>query len=205
VQFSVRASDFLTPLLKADWRRDHSRLFFFAPSAGPHYHFGTIIFLAQRGAPMPGTIDARLAELNITLPAATAPVANYVPVTRSGNLLYVSGQVSIADGAPVVGKLGDNMDVEGGAAAARLCGLAIIAQVQKALDGDLDRVAQIVKLTGFVNSTGDFTDQPKVINGASDLMVDVFGDKGRHARAAVSAAALPLGVAVEIEAIVEVV
>ncbi|MGB1157061.1 MAG: RidA family protein [Alphaproteobacteria bacterium] len=153
---------------------------------------------------MPGTIDARLAELNITLPAATAPVANYVPVTRSGNLLYVSGQVSIADGAPVVGKLGDNMDVEGGAAAARLCGLAIIAQVQKALDGDLDRVAQIVKLTGFVNSTGDFTDQPKVINGASDLMVDVFGDKGRHARAAVSAAALPLGVAVEIEAIVEV-
>lgn len=153
---------------------------------------------------MTGIIDARLNELNITLPAATAPVANYVPVTRSGNLLFVSGQVSLADGKPVVGKLGDNVSVEDGAAAARLCGLAIIAQVQKALDGDLDRVVQVVKLTGFVNSTGDFTDQPKVINGASDLMVDVFGDKGRHARAAVSAAALPLGVAVEIEAIVEV-
>ena len=153
---------------------------------------------------MSGTISARLADLKITLPDATAPVANYVPVTRTGNLLFVSGQVSLDGGKPVVGKLGENMDVEAGAAAARLCGLAIIAQVQKALDGDLDRVARIVKLTGFVNSTGDFTDQPKVINGASDLMVDVFGDKGRHSRAAVSAAALPLGVAVEIEAIVEV-
>ena len=154
---------------------------------------------------MSGSIDKRLGELGIALPAATAPVANYVPVTRSGNLLFVSGQVSIADGKPVVGKLGENTSVDEGAAAARLCGLAIIAQVQKALDGDLDRVAQIVKLTGFVNSTGDFTDQPKVINGASDLMVDVFGDKGRHSRAAVSAAALPLGVAVEIEAIVEII
>ena len=152
---------------------------------------------------MPGTIDSRLNELNITLPPATAPVANYVPVTRSGNLLFVSGQIALADGKPVVGKLGDDMGVDEGAAAARLCGLAIIAQVQKALDGDLDRVVQVVKLTGFVNSTGDYTDQPKIINGASDLMVDVFGDKGRHARAAVSAAALPLGVAVEIEAIVE--
>ena len=153
---------------------------------------------------MPGTIDARLNELNITLPPATAPVANYVPVTRSGNLLFVSGQVCFKDGAPIVGKLGENMDVAEGAAAAEKCGLAIIAQVQKALEGDLDRVVQIVKLTGFVNSTGDFTDQPQVINGASDLMVNVFGDKGRHSRAAVSAAALPLGVAVEVEAIVEV-
>lgn len=153
---------------------------------------------------MTGTIDARLNELNITLPPATAPVANYVPVTRTGNLLFVSGQVSLADGAPIVGKLGENMDVAQGAVAAEKCALAIIAQVQKALDGDLDRVVQIVKLTGFVNSTGDFTEQPKVINGASDLMVEVFGDKGRHSRAAVSAAALPLGVAVEIEAIVEV-
>ena len=153
---------------------------------------------------MSGTINARLKDLSITLPPATAPVANYVPVVRSGNLLFVSGQICIADGKPVVGKLGNGVSVEDGAAAARLCGLAIIAQVQKALDGDLDRVQQIVKLTGFVNSTGDFADQPKVINGASDLMVEVFGDKGRHARAAVSAAALPLGVAVEIEAIVEV-
>ena len=153
---------------------------------------------------MSGTINARLKDLSITLPPATAPVANYVPVVRSGNLLFVSGKICLADGEPVVGKLGNDVSVEDGAAAARLCGLAIIAQVQKALDGDLDRVKQIVKLTGFVNSTGDFADQPKVINGASDLMVEVFGDKGRHARAAVSAAALPLGVAVEIEAIVEV-
>jgi len=153
---------------------------------------------------MSGTINARLKDLSITLPPATAPVANYVPVVRSGNLLFVSGQICLADGKPVVGKLGNDVSVEDGAAAARLCGLAIIAQVQKALDGDFDRVQQIVKLTGFVNSTGDFADQPKVINGASDLMVEVFGDKGRHARAAVSAAALPLGVAVEIEAIVEV-
>ena len=153
---------------------------------------------------MSGTINARLKDLSITLPPATAPVANYVPVVRSGNLLFVSGQICLADGKPVVGKLGNDVSVEDGAAAARLCGLAIIAQVQKALDGDLDRVQQIVKLTGFVNSTGDFADQPKVINGASDFMVEVFGDKGRHARAAVSAASLPLGVAVEIEAIVEV-
>lgn len=153
---------------------------------------------------MSGTISARLAELNITLPEATAPVANYVPVVKTGNLLFVSGQVALDGGKPVVGKLGDTLDVDAGAASARLCGLAIIAQVQKALDGDLDRVVRIVKLTGFVNSTGDFTEQPRVINGASDLMVDVFGDKGRHARAAVSAPALPLGVAVEIEAVVEV-
>ena len=105
---------------------------------------------------MTGTIDARLNELNITLPPATAPVANYVPVTRSGNLLFVSGQVCLADGAPIVGKFGENMDVARGRCAAEKCGLAIIAQVQKALEGDLDRVVQIVKLTGFVNSTGDF-------------------------------------------------
>ena len=152
---------------------------------------------------MTGTIDARLAELGLVLPAAPAPAANYVPFVISGSMLYVSGQVSAGPDGLIKGRLGDGMDVEAGAAAARACALSLIAQAKAACGGDLDRIARVVKLVGFVNSTADFTDQPKVVNGASDLMVAVFGDAGRHARSAVSAASLPLGVAVEVEAIFE--
>ena len=153
---------------------------------------------------MTGRIDTRLAELAITLPQAAAPVANYVAYVQSGNLLHVSGQISNGPDGLVKGRLGDTMTAEDGAKAARLCALSLIAQAKAALGGDLDRVTRVVKLVGFVASTPDFTDQPKVINGASDLMVEVFGDAGRHARSAVSAAALPMGVAVEIEAVFEV-
>ncbi len=154
---------------------------------------------------MAGTIDARLAELGIAVPEASAPVANYVGFVQTGNLVFVSGQVTLKDGSPqYIGKLGDSISVEDGQAAARLCAINIIAQVKAACGGDLDRVQRVIKLGGFVNSTPDFTDQPKVINGASDLMVEVFGDKGRHARAAVSAGSLPLGVSVEVEAVVEI-
>ena len=149
------------------------------------------------------SIETRLTDLGITLPDAPAPAANYVPFAQTGNLVFVSGQISQNESGLIKGRLGDGMSVEDGADAARRCGLALIAQV-KAATGSLDRVRRVVKLTGFVNSTPDFTDQPEVINGCSDLMVEVFGDKGRHARAAVSAAALPRGVAVEIEAIFEV-
>lgn len=150
-------------------------------------------------------IDTRLTELGITLPAAPAPAANYVPFVRTGNMLWISGQISNGADGLIKGKLGADMDVAAGAAAARACGLSIIAQAKAACGGDLDKVARVVKLVGFVNSTADFVDQPKVINGASDLMVEVFGDAGRHARSAVSAVSLPLGVAVEIEAVIELV
>lgn len=154
---------------------------------------------------MAGEVDARLAELGIDVPEATAPVANYVGCVQTGNLVFISGQVPIKDGKfQYQGKLGESMSVEDAQAAARLCAINIVAQAKAACGGDLDRVKRVVKLTGFVNSTGDFTDQPKVVNGASDLMVEVFGDKGRHSRAAVSAASLPAGVAVEVEAVVEV-
>ncbi len=154
---------------------------------------------------MAGEVDARLAELGIDVPVAAAPVANYVGYMQAGNLVFISGQVPIKDGKfQFQGKLGESMSVEDAQAAARLCAINVIAQAKAACGGDLDRVTRVVKLTGFVNSTGDFTDQPKVINGASDLMVEVFGDKGRHSRAAVSAAALPAGVAVEVEAVVEI-
>jgi enamine deaminase RidA (YjgF/YER057c/UK114 family) len=150
------------------------------------------------------SIDQRLAELGITLPEAAAPVAAYVPVVQSGNLLFVSGQVSFAeDGSRITGRLGEDMDLEAGQAAARRCGLMVLAQVRQAV-GSLDRVSRVVKLGVFVNSAADFTDQPKVANGASELMQEVFGDAGRHARAAVGVPALPLGVAVEVDAIVEV-
>ena len=147
--------------------------------------------------------DARLIALNITLPDAPAPAANYVPYVRSGNLLYVSGQISAGPDGLIKGRLGDDLDVAAGAAAARRCGLALLAQASAAL-GSLDQIVRVVKLGGFVCSTNDFTDQPEVVNGCSDLMVEVFGDVGRHARAAVSVNALPRGVAVEIEAIFEV-
>jgi enamine deaminase RidA (YjgF/YER057c/UK114 family) len=154
---------------------------------------------------MAGQIEARLTELGIELPQAAAPAANYVPYVVSGNLVFVSGQVTVWNGEfRYQGKVGQDLSVEDGQAAARLCALNIIAQVRAACGGDLDRVQRIVRLGGFVNSTPEFTDQPKVINGASDLMAEVFGDKGKHARAAVSAAALPLGVAVEVEAVVEI-
>ena len=154
---------------------------------------------------MAGQIEARLTELGIELPQAAAPAANYVPYVVSGNLVFVSGQVTVWNGEfRYQGKVGQDLSVEDGQAAARLCALNIIAQVRAACGGDLDRVLRIVRLGGFVNSTPEFTDQPKVINGASDLMAEVFGDKGKHARAAVSAAALPLGVAVEVEAVVEI-
>ncbi|MFB9221772.1 RidA family protein [Paracoccus cavernae] len=149
------------------------------------------------------SIDSKLAELGITLPAAPAPAANYVPYVQTGNLLFVSGQISSGPGGLITGRLGADMAAEAGAEAARACGLALLAQARAAL-GSLDRITRVVKLNGFVNSTPEFTDQPEVINGCSDLMVEVFGDKGRHARAAVSAPALPRGVAVEIEAIFEV-
>lgn len=150
------------------------------------------------------SIEEKLTTLGIVLPDAPAPAANYVPFVRSGNLVFVSGQISADDGRLITGRLGDNLDVAAGAAAARQCGLALIAQIRAAV-GTLDHVKRVVKLTGFVNSTPDFTDQPEVVNGCSDLMVEVFGDAGRHARAAVSAPALPRGVAVEIEAVFEVV
>ena len=154
---------------------------------------------------MAGEIDARLAELGITVPEAAAPVANYVGFVRTGNLVFVSGQVTLKDGEfQHIGKLGGEISVEEGQAAARLCAINIIAQLKVACDGDLDRVRRIIKLGGFVNSTPDFTQQPQVINGASDLMVEVFGDKGKHARAAVSAGSLPLGVAVEVDAVAEI-
>ena len=149
------------------------------------------------------SIDNRLTELGITLPAAPAPAANYVPFTRSGNLVFVSGQISQDENGLIKGRLGDGMEVTQGAAAARRCGLALLAQV-KAATGSLDRVQRVVKLTGFVNSTPDFTDQPEVINGCSDLFGEVFGKAGQHARAAVSVPSLPRGVAVEIDAIFEV-
>lgn len=153
---------------------------------------------------MSGTIAARLKALGITLPQAPAPAANYVPWVRSGDMVYISGQISQGAEGLIKGRLGADMDVAAGAAAARACALSILAQAQAACGGDLDRLVRLVKITGFVNSTPAFTDQPKVVNGASDLLVEVLGDAGRHARSAVSAASLPLGVAVEIEAIVEI-
>ena len=154
---------------------------------------------------MAGAIDARLQELGIELPEAAAPAANYVPYVVSGNQVFVAGQITIHDGEiQYVGKLGRDYGVEEGQAAARLCALNIVAQVKAACGGDLDRVVRCVRLGGFVNSTADFTDQPEVVNGASNLMVEVFGDKGKHARAAVSAASLPRGVAVEVDAVFEI-
>ena len=153
---------------------------------------------------MSNKIEARLSELGLTLPDAPAPAANYVPHVRSGNLLFVSGQISQGPDGMIRGKLGAELDVAQGAAAARTCALALLAQARAACGGDLGRVVRVVKLLGFVNSTPDFSEQPEVINGASDLLVEVMGEAGRHARSAVSAGALPRGVAVEIEGIFEI-
>ena len=150
------------------------------------------------------SIDARLAELGLILPDAPTPAANYVPYVKVGNVLYVSGQMSQDENGLITGKVGADLDTEAGAAAAKRCALSLLAQVRAACDGDLNKLVRVVKLTGFVNSTPDFTDQPKVINGCSDTLVEILGDKGRHARSAVSAGALPLNVAVESEGIFEI-
>ena len=150
------------------------------------------------------TIEAKLAELGLALPEPAAPVAAYVPVAIVGGLAHVSGQVSMKDGALIKGRLGENMTPEEGIAAAQACGLMIVAQLKAALGGDLSRVEKIVKLGAFVSSTADFVDQPRIANGASELMVALFGEAGRHARSAVGVPVLPLGVAVEIDAIVAV-
>ena len=150
------------------------------------------------------SIEDKLAELGLTLPQPAAPVAAYVPVVISGGMAFVSGQVSMKDGQLIKGRLGENMTPEEGIAAAQACGLMIVAQLKAALGGDLSRVKKIVKLGAFVSSTADFVDQPKIANGASELMVALFGEAGRHARSAVGVPVLPLGVAVEIDAIVAV-
>lgn len=147
--------------------------------------------------------ESRLAALGITLPAPMAPVANYVPFVISGNMLFVSGQVSAGPDGLMQGRLGENLILEQGQAAARLCAINLIAQCKAAV-GDLSRIARVVKLGGFVNAQANFTDLPEVINGCSDLMVEVFGDKGRHARSAVASPVLPRGVAVEVDGVFEI-
>ncbi len=153
---------------------------------------------------MSNHFETKLKELGITLPDAPAPAANYVPFVQVGDIVYVSGQISADANGFIKGKLGDDMTTEEGAAAARACAINLLAQVKAACGGDLDRLVRVVKLTGFVNSTADYTDQPKVVNGASDLLAQALGDAGKHSRSAVSAASLPLGVAVEIEGIFQV-
>jgi len=149
-------------------------------------------------------IDTQLAELGIILPEPVAPVANYVPYVISGKQVFISGQVSIGANGLITGKLGADLSIEDGVEAAHACGVNLIAQLCAACGGDLDRVKRVVKLGGFVNCTPDFVDQPKVVNGTSDLMVAVFGDAGRHARAAVGAPSLPLGAAVEVDGVFEI-
>lgn len=147
------------------------------------------------------SIEARLEELGVVLPPAAAPVAAYVPAVEANGLLHISGQIALADGQLMTGRLGDSVNLDYGVRAARACGLNLLAQM-KAFLGSLDRVERIVKLGVFVNSAADFSDQAKVANGASELMVDVFGDAGRHARSAVGVPVLPLNSAVEIDAII---
>ena len=152
---------------------------------------------------MTDRIDRKLEELGLTLPQAAAPVASYVPTVLANGMLHISGQLPFKEGALVKGRVGDDVSLEDAQEAAKLCALMLVAQMKAAL-GTLGRVERIVKLGVFVNSTGDFTDQPKVANGASDLMVALFGDAGKHARSAVGVPVLPLGAAVEIDAIVQV-
>jgi enamine deaminase RidA (YjgF/YER057c/UK114 family) len=149
-------------------------------------------------------IKSRLAELDLTLPEPAGPAANYVPYVVSGAFVFISGQLSAGPSGLMTGKLGRDLDAVQGAAAARACGLHLLAQLNAALNGDLDRVRRVVKLAGFVNCTEDFAAQPQVVNGASDLMVAVFGDAGRHARAALGAPSLPLNAAVEIDGLFEI-
>jgi enamine deaminase RidA (YjgF/YER057c/UK114 family) len=149
-------------------------------------------------------IEEKLTELGITLPEPAAPVASYVPTVEAGGMLYVSGQLPFVDGKVITGKVGDARGLADGQLAARACGIMLIAQIKKALGGDLDRVERIVKLGVFVASTSEFTDQPEVANGASDLMEAVFGDAGKHARAAVSVPVLPRDATVEIDCVVKI-
>jgi len=151
------------------------------------------------------TFENKIKELNINLPKAADPVGSYVAAKISGKLLYISGQISMDENGKLIkGKLGKDLDTEAGYNAAKRCALSIIAQVKKACGDDLSKIKSCIKLTGFVNSTDDFIDQPKVINGASDLIASVFGDAGMHTRAAVSTNSLPLGVSVEVDAIFEI-
>ena len=153
---------------------------------------------------MAGQIEARLKELGIELPEAASPAANYIPFVVTGKLVFISGQITLLNGKIIhQGRIGDGLTVDDGYQAARLCGLNLLAQLKVAAGGDLDNVSRAVKLGGFVNSVPTFTDQPEVINGASDLMVEVFGDSGKHARFAVSAGALPRNVSVEIDGVFE--
>ena len=148
--------------------------------------------------------EENLKKLKIILPEAKPPVGNYVATKISGNMLFISGQISIDENGKLIkGKIGKDLDVDSGIEAAKRCALSIVAQVKKACNGDLSKIKSCVKLTGFVNSTDDFVDQPKVINGASDLIVSIFGNSGMHTRAAVSTNSLPLGVSVEVDAIFE--
>ena len=154
---------------------------------------------------MTGKIDARLKELGLDIPTPAAPAANYVPFVTSGRQVFLAGQITLWNGElKHVGKLGAGLDIKEGQAAARICALNLIAQAKAACGGELDRLVRWVKINGFVNSAADFTDQAKVMNGASDLLVEVFGERGRHARAAVGVASLPFGVAVEIDGIFEI-
>ncbi|HEU4961161.1 MAG TPA: RidA family protein [Sphingomonas sp.] len=152
---------------------------------------------------MTDRVERKLAELGLTLPEPAAPVAAYVPAVEAGGLLHISGQLPFDSGVLMTGRIGDDRDLDYGQRAARACGLMLVAQIKAALGG-LHRVGRIVKLGVFVNSAADFVDQPKVANGASELMVALFGDAGRHARSAVAVPVLPLGAAVEIDAIVEI-
>lgn len=150
------------------------------------------------------TVEDRLKAMGVELPQPLAPVANYVPFVRSGNLVHISGQISIAADGGIKGTVGVDVDLETAQVAARLCGVNLLAQMKAACDGDLERVVRVVKLGGFVQAGPDFIDIPKVINGCSDLMVEALGDKGRHARSAVGVYKLPLGFAVEVDAVVEI-
>ncbi len=153
---------------------------------------------------MSGNFETKLAELGVTLPDAPAPAANYVPYVQVGDIVYVSGQISQNEDGLITGKLGQDMSVEDGAEAARRCAISLLAQVKSACGGDLDRLVRVIKLSGFVNSTPDFTEQPQVINGASNLLGEALGEAGKHARAAVSSPSLPMGVAVEIEGVFQI-
>ncbi len=149
-------------------------------------------------------IETRLSEVGISLTQVPAPAANYVPFVVVGDMVYVSGQISMNSDGLILGKIGRDLNTEEGAAAAKTCAIGLLSALRAACDGDIDRLVRVVKLTGFVNSIPEYSDQPKVINGASDFLVEALGDKGRHARSAVSAGALPLGVAVEIEGIFQI-
>ncbi len=153
---------------------------------------------------MSGNFEAKLSDLGISLPNPPNPAANYVAYVRMGDTLYVSGQISADENGLIKGKIGNDLTTEQGAAAARTCAISLLAQVKAACGGNLDRLVRVVKLTGFVNSTSSYSEQPTVVNGASDLLVEILGDVGKHSRSAVSAVSLPLGVAVEIEGIFQI-